>query len=158
MVIKGAISDSTIDFADSDTFTLSVAASTSTILGGSGADTLVFTTGADLITSSVSGGADDDSLVFSAVVKSATTIAGGGGDDTLIFNSSVGGATISLDAGADSVSFVTLMSGSTMIGGGGHRPLSLALLQMLEPLVATSVVTLSALVLVTKTSPSKLLL
>ena len=71
MVFKGAIFDSTIDFgADSDTFTLSVAASTSTILGGSGADTLVFTTGADLITSSVSGGAViDDSLIFSAVVR-----------------------------------------------------------------------------------------
>ena len=52
MVLKGVVSGSTIDFgADNDTFTLSVAATSTTILGGSGADTLVFTTGADLVTS-----------------------------------------------------------------------------------------------------------
>ena len=39
-ILKGAVSNSTIDFgADNDTFTLSVASSTSSILGGSGVDT-----------------------------------------------------------------------------------------------------------------------
>ena len=120
MVLKGVVSGSTIDFgADNDSFTLSVAATSTTILGGSGANTLVFTTGADLVTSSVSGGADGDSLVFSAVVKSASSIAGGGGNDTLVFNSSLSGAFVSLDAGADSVSFVTQVAGSSTLFGGG---------------------------------------
>ena len=122
MVFKGAISNSTIDFgADSDSLTLSVAATSTTILGGGGADTLVFTSGANLVTSSVSGGGAGDSLVFSAAVKSATTISGGGGNDTMVFNSSIGGAAISLDTGLDSVSFVTLVSGATMHGGEALR-------------------------------------
>ena len=122
MVFKGALSNSTIDFgADSDTLHLSVAASTSTILGGSGADTLVFTSGAE----------SDYQLCFRwwrrrlprllIVVKSAGSIAGGGGNDTMVFNSSVGGAAVSLDSGMDSVSFVTLVSGATMFGGGGTQ-------------------------------------
>ena len=99
MVFKAALSNSTIDFgADQDTFTLTKAATSTTILGGAGADNLA-STGANLVTSSVSGGADGDSLVFSVAVQSNSSIAGGGGNDTMVFNSSVSGAAISLDAG-----------------------------------------------------------
>ena len=54
-------------------------------------------------------------------MKSNTTIEGGAGADTMVFNDSVGSAYVSLDSGADSVSFVTLVSGATMFGGGGTQ-------------------------------------
>ena len=74
------------------------AASTTTILGGAGDDTLVFNN----VHSSVKAGLED-SLVFSAVVSTGTTVGGGVNSDTLVFNSSVNGAVVTLDGGADSV-------------------------------------------------------
>ena len=71
MVLKGVVSGSTIDFgADNDSFTLSVAATSTTILV---APVQTHLSSPEQI-SSVSGGADGDSLVFSAVVKSASSV------------------------------------------------------------------------------------
>jgi hypothetical protein len=122
MVFKGVLSNSTIDFgADNDSLTFSVGATSTTILGGAGDDTLVFTTASTLRATSIGGGGNSDSLVFSAAVTSNTSIGGGGGADTMVFNDSVGTAFVSLDSGSDSVSFVTRVSGATMHGGSGAQ-------------------------------------
>ena len=97
-------------------------------MGGAGADSLIFSSGADL----------DNQLRFRVVLtttplsslqslRAQHSIFGGGGADTMVFNSTVGGAN-SLDSGADSVSFVTLVSGATMHGGGGSQTMPSALL------------------------------
>ena len=100
--------------SDADLFTLSVGASSTTILGGQNADTLVFS--GQLTASSISGGDHNDSISISSEITSGNSIAGGSGADTLIFSAGVSQSLVSGDAGSDSISFNGLVSNSTLTG------------------------------------------
>ena len=94
--------------ADNDTLTLSVAATSTTILGGAGDDTLVFTISADLVSSSMSGGGDDDSsssqLQLRATPPFLVEVAQTPWSSTAAL---VAPQSASEEVGADSVSFRT---------------------------------------------------
>ena len=113
MVLKGAISSSTIDFgADNDTFTLLRCCNQLTILGGAGADTLRVHSGANLVTTSVSGGAANDSLCLLCRCQECWLHRRWWWCTPWCSTTPLAAATSALDSGADSVSFVTKVSGA----------------------------------------------
>jgi len=92
-------------------FSAGVVATSITLVGGSGADTLVFGGGAG-------AGGFNGGLTGS--------IMGGAGNDSLTITGSSTGGIINLGTGSDTVSFAGLVSGSSIIGGAGNDSVNFA--------------------------------
>ena len=107
--------------ADSLTFNGAVVgestATMSTILGGTGADTLDFNSTIDK--ASVLGGTDSANYVQVAGAVTSSTLRGGSGADTIDFAAVLTGAVAAGGSGADSFSFVG-STGSSIYAGAGN--------------------------------------
>ena len=129
--------------------------SNTSIIGGSGADTLVFINGGNVGAATIRGGVGNDSMEFSGNLVSGV-FAGDAGADFFTGSISVGVTGVSFwgGSGADTFNFTDIVTDSGTTGGTayfwneeGLTPSSLLMASVSVPLMTMSVpITVSSLV------------